>query len=594
MARFSALLSSILVAISVSSTALGAPTEDIHRRHATRGVIEGRGLEAYHPPSSFETFGEGQVDEFITTARPNGPGGIAKAFIAKKLGVDAATVEYRSGYDRDEITHAYAKQSLDGISFANAVANVALKGDKVLSFGSSFVKPTKVANKTPKIKLESVLGEVEKALGGKYNGHPTALEYLARPDGSAALVYTVQIQNEKENSWYLAYVDAHSGELLSAVDFTADASYRVIDITRQAFPDGLSLIANPQDTAASPNGWHVSGATTLNTSGNNVISFKSSQSTGLTTQSAANLFDYTYNGASAPSVTVNVNAARTNAFYIGNMFHDFTYRYGFTEAAFNFQNDNFGKGGSGNDRVTISVQDSSGTNNANFATPPDGQSGRARMYIWTYNTPNRDGSMSNDVLVHELGHGLTNRMTGGGSGTCLTTTQSRGLGEGWSDALADWTEKTSSAVPDFVLGAWVYNNAAGIRRKPYSTSTTVNNFTYASASGLTSVHQIGEIWANILHNVYARLVTAHGWSATARTNPAGTQGNNVWLHLFIDALALQPCNPTFVNARDAWIQADANRYGGANKCLLWQAFASRGLGVGAANYVNSSAVPSGC
>lgn len=68
----------------------------------------------------------------------------------------------------------------------------------------------------------------------------------------------------------------------------------------------------------------------------------------------------------------------------------------------------------------------------------------------------------------------------------------------------------------------------------------------------------------------------------------------MWLHLFIDALPLQPCNPTFVNARDAWIQADANRYGGANKCLLWQAFASRGLGVKAQNYQDDTSVPADC
>lgn len=48
----------------------------------------------------------------------------------------------------------------------------------------------------------------------------------------------------------------------------------------------------------------------------------------------------------------------------------------------------------------------------------------------------------------------------------------------------------------------------------------------------------------MLHNVYAALVAAHGWSATARTNPDGKEGNVVFLHLFIDALALQPCNPT--------------------------------------------------
>ncbi|KAI9442788.1 putative extracellular elastinolytic metallo proteinase precursor [Lactarius psammicola] len=98
----------------------------------------------------------------------------------------------------------------------------------------------------------------------------------------------------------------------------------------------------------------------------------------------------------------------------------------------------------------------------------------------------------------------------------------------------------------------------------------------------------------MLHNVYASLVTAHGWSATARTNPGGTECNIVFMHLFLDALLLQPCSPTFLNARDAWIQADANRYAGANKCLLWNAFASRGLGVNAANHNDDSTVPAGC
>jgi len=56
--------------------------------------------------------------------------------------------------------------------------------------------------------------------------------------------------------------------------------------------------------------------------------------------------------------------------------------------------------------------------------------------------------------------------------------------------------------------------------------------------------EIGEVWANMLHNVYAALVGAHGFSTTAHTDPTGTEGNVVYLHLFIDALPLQPCNPT--------------------------------------------------
>jgi extracellular elastinolytic metalloproteinase len=94
---------------------------------------------------------------------------------------------------------------------------------------------------------------------------------------------------------------------------------------------------------------------------------------------------------------------------------------------------------------------------------------------------------------------------------------------------------------------------------------------------------IGEVWANILHNVYAALVAKYGFDANARMDPTSTAGNAVWLHLFIDALALQPCNPTceyfnpkillsilifctsVISARDAWIQADTNRYGGVNE-----------------------------
>ncbi len=49
-----------------------------------------------------------------------------------------------------------------------------------------------------------------------------------------------------------------------------------------------------------------------------------------------------------------------------------------------------------------------------------------------------------------------------------------------------------------------------------------------------------------------------------------------------------------VSARDAVIQADVNRYAGANACTIWRAFASRGLGVNAANYVDDFTVPAGC
>ena len=144
------------------------------------------------------------------------------------------------------------------------------------------------------------------------------------------------------------------------------------------------------------------------------------------------------------------------------------------------------------------------------------------------------------------------------------------------------------------MGQYVIDDSAGIRNYPYSTSASTNPLRYSSIKTLNEVHNIGEIWANLLHNVYAALVKAHGYSSSARTDPSSAAGNSVFMHLFLDALALQPCNPTFLTARDAWIQADQNRYEGANRCLLWRTFASRGLGVSAKDYVDDSSVPDGC
>ena len=48
----------------------------------------------------------------------------------------------------------------------------------------------------------------------------------------------------------------------------------------------------------------------------------------------------------------------------------------------------------------------------------------------------------------------------------------------------------------------------------------------------------------MLHNVYVALIAVDGFSPTSQVNSTGTAGNVIYLHLFMDALALQPCNPT--------------------------------------------------
>lgn len=166
-------------------------------------------------------------------------------------------------------------------------------------------------------------------------------------------------------------------------------------------------------------------------------------------------------------------------------------------------------------------------------------------------------------------------------------------GEGWSDAVAEWTEQTSD-VHDFIMGSYVVGNPAGIRSHPYSTDHGVNPLMYGDLAALNEPHAMGELWATTLHGVHAALVAQYGWSDDAKTNPDATGGNAMFLHLLIDALPLTPCNPTFPDARAAWIQADQNRFGGANACLLWKAFADRGLGTNAQNFQNDGSVPDGC
>ncbi|CEL61034.1 Extracellular metalloproteinase NpI OS=Aspergillus oryzae (strain ATCC 42149 / RIB 40) GN=NpI PE=2 SV=1 [Rhizoctonia solani AG-1 IB] len=207
--------------------------------------------------------------------------------------------------------------------------------------------------------------------------------------------------------------------------------------------------------------------------------------------------------------------------------HDLTYLYGFTEAAYNFQQENFRKGGKEGDRVQVSVQDSSGANNANFATPPDGQPGRMRMFIWTATSPNRDGALENDIITHEFVHGVSNRLTGGGTGACLQTTEAGGMGEGWSDAMADITEAKTKPIPDFTLGSYVVNNPKGIRSYPYSTNMATNPLTYGNLKTMTEVHDIGEVWAVTLHELLNSLVEKCGLSK--KLDPSEESGNSIVL-----------------------------------------------------------------
>ncbi|CAE6466085.1 unnamed protein product [Rhizoctonia solani] len=568
------------VASIISSGVLAAPwtADNSGTTHHTRAI----------GPNQAKTYGVTGIDHPLSKRAVKVPSSeAAKWFIASETGVNSDEVAHRTGHTTDGISNEFFYQQFNGIRVANAVANVAIKENKVISYGVNFVKPKAVSSATPQISQESAVTTAESVTGATYNLHPVELQYFVKDTGYAVLAYTIEVENDKTHEWYSVHVDASSGEIVNVVDFTRRlTSYRVTPFTSQDLTDtGFTVVTDPFDRIASPNGWHqYNTTTTTSTSGNNVLAYTGSTSITTSQTSPTNIYNYVYNPDIGATEGTNPDAARVNVFYIINMLHDLTYRYGFTEAQHNFQQDNRGLGGLANDRVEVQVQSSLG---GIITVPADGRSPRIWLGVWS----NGDGAYQNDITAHEYMHGVNGRLTGGGTATCFQAFDAHVLDEGWADALPDLIQRTSAADRDFVMGKWA---SPGLRPYPYSTNKTINPLMYSNSATTTDSLPGAQLWAVIWHEITVALIKEHGFAPNL-FDPTLTSGNTITLHLMIDALISQPCNPTFINARDAVIQADANRYNGANKCTLWKAFAKRGLGYGAtAAKINSDALPPGC
>lgn len=385
----------------------------------------------------------------------------------------------------------------------------------------------------------------------------------------------------------------------TATSTPAQARYRVVPLPLEnpedgpGLPDSHSLVTDPADGVASPFGWHdvngEAGAEFTDTRGNNVAAQedRDDNDSGGHRPGGANtvgtlVFDYAFAAGQAPTAGSNQDAAIVNLFYWNNIVHDLFYGYGFDEAAGNFQQNNYGRGGADADAVLADAQDGSGTDNANFLTAPDGEASRMQMFIFTETTPNRDSALDNGVIIHEYGHGISTRLTGGPSNVdCLWNDEQ--MGEGWSDwlALVATADASDTATQGRAMGAYLLGqdaNGSGIRSYPYSTDLNVNPQTYDTIKSSVIPHGVGEVWAQMLWEVYWALVQQDGFDPDLYH---GTGGNNLAIQLVIDGMKLQPCEPGFVDGRDAILAADQINNGGANQCLLWAAFAKRGLGYSA-------------
>jgi hypothetical protein len=217
----------------------------------------------------------------------------------------------------------------------------------------------------------------------------------------------------------------------------------------------------------------------------------------------------------------------------------------------------------------------------------------------------RDGDIDQQIVAHEWGHYISNRLVFNAAG--LGTNMSGGLGEGWGDFHAmlitvrpeDTSNPTNAnwngvyALGGYATGALTADPYFwGVRRYPYSTDMTKDPLTFqhisdavplpasVPRSGLgaannSEVHNTGEIWATMLWECYASILRD-----TLGDSPRLTfvQARERMRDYLVAAYKMTPANPTLLEARDAVLAAAL-----ANDPIDYQhfteAFAKRGAGV---------------
>ncbi|WP_395376273.1 M36 family metallopeptidase [Marinicella sp. W31] len=348
-------------------------------------------------------------------------------------------------------------------------------------------------------------------------------------------------------------------------------------------------------------------------------------------------FDYVYN----PSISSNdfyqfpedpnprnpspndaqINAKLVQGFYMANFMRDMFYDAGFTEAAGNAQQDNFGRGGIGNDRMIIH-----GNCNSTFIfTPEDGVQPVMCLGLNTSSGSRQDAGLELSLFAHEWGHYIYRRLVDGPIE--VAQNQSRSLNEGVADFLGVFmnvreehiTNTYTTIVQEGIVGVSApafsssyavgsYFNVDyifqpffdlngtdpepyfyGIRRWPYGPGNPLSfrhvehqqplpeGFAFFDWKGRSKFnaeyHSAGEIWGAVLWDCYRSLLYN-------RTDRSFVDNRKAMAAYLVAGLQATPPNPNYTEARDGLLKAV--RLADERDWLLFRrVMASRGLGSGA-------------
>jgi hypothetical protein len=305
---------------------------------------------------------------------------------------------------------------------------------------------------------------------------------------------------------------------------------------------------------------------------------------------------------------VNRAQAGTQLFYFVNLYHDHLRDapgIAFGPASGNFE---------GADRTLAQFDDGATTdtgpfddfpdcdhlNNAFVIPLPDGTPMLMQLYLWSNSCTALtrsfyDVNAADDPLIvyHEYTHGLTNRLVTDAAGMgALNAAQPAAMDEGFADwyALdllnAQGLERDTAAPGELLAGRYENDRLrtqaadcpveASPPACPGTGTAGPGGYTYRDFGeilGVVEPHADGEIWGETLWDLRARLIADHG-AADGVTHTRA---------LVTDGLRLSPDNPTFLDMRNAILQADVNR-GFGDRDRIWAVFAARGMGLRASTF----------
>ncbi len=576
-----------------------------------------------------------RLDGFLTSPSGRAAARIALDYVrahADVFMVDVSTLQLAREYvSVDGTHHIWWRQVINGIPvFGNGLkANVTadgrlinVMGSPLASLGGAASAPLLSADEAlartrrdagvPEVPLASNTRNDARKTTEFSTGETAALTVFATPKGNR-LAWDLFVE-PTDQEMYRQVIDAQTGAVLyrlSLVNYASGNAFR-------NYP-GAPAGGTPETFDMSGNGWLsptakiLSGPNARVYSDQNANNFpdqteeinREDPATGrnnwlwaLQTFSPAvagcsDSFPCTWDPGLPGSWAHNENQSGTQLFIHLNLFHDHLKAapIGFTPAAGNFEGNDPVRGEALDGAKTFrNMPDGGHIDNANMATPPDGFRPRMQMFLWHFpGDPNdpfiaADGSNDVGIVYHEYTHGLSNRLVVDADGfSTLGSVQAGSMGEAWSDWYAyDFLEKQGlqpdePGIGDVRVGHYVGAGQDLIRFEPIDCKigqtaaqgcpggvlTGPGGFDYGDFGrvlGAPEVHADGEIWVQTLWDLRDEL------------------GSDMAEALATRAMELSPFNPSFLDERNAILQADMVLHGGANQAAIWSVFAHRGMG----------------